>query len=88
MNMSNFKDVLEEHFIEVGITEELPKSLGLIARKLGKGFSQTELEMVNVTERSQPSPEEYRDQFYEKHQLEYAVYEYVRSRIYAVSETL
>lgn len=87
VTIHNFKDLLEEHFIEVGITEELPKSLGLIARKLGKEFNRSELEVVNATERNQPSPEQYRDQFYEKHRLEYSVYEYAKSRISGISET-
>ncbi|MCP4822603.1 MAG: hypothetical protein GY892_00660 [Shimia sp.] len=81
MSSENFKDILEEYFIEIGITEELSKSLGLISKKLGVEFDPFQLEVVNVTERDQPLPEEYRDQFYDKHPLEYAVYEFAKSRL-------
>ena len=81
MNLNNFKDIIEEFFIEIGITENLPHSLEVISRKLGKEFDPVALEAVNVTERDQRTTQEYRDQFYEKHPLEHAVYEFAKSRI-------
>lgn len=80
MNLTNFKDILDEFFIEIGITEMLAISLERIALKLGKEFDPTSLSMVNVTERDQPVPESYRDRFSEEHPLEFAVYEYAKSR--------
>ncbi len=84
MNLENFKDILEEMFVEIGITENLPKSLEVISRKLGKKFDPTKLETVNATKRDQPLPEDYRDQFCEQYPLEHAVYEFAKSRIAAM----
>lgn len=80
MNLTNFKDILEEMFIEIGITEKLSASLERIAQKLGKTFDPGLLDTVNATERDQPVPESYRAQFAEAHPLEFAVYEFVKSR--------
>lgn len=81
--MENFKDILEEYFIEIGITEQLPKSLKRMADKLGKSFDPDMLETMNVTARDQVLDETYRTQFRERHVLEYAVYNYVKARIEA-----
>jgi len=81
MNLGNFKDIIEEFFVEIGITEKLPYSLEKISRKLDEKFDSVTLKMVNVTERDQPLPEIYRDQFSEKYPLEHAVYEFAKSRI-------
>jgi hypothetical protein len=80
MNLTNFKDIIDEYFIEIGITEMLPESLGRIAQKLGKNFDPTMLEVVNVTERDQDVPAAYRDRFVEKHPLDFAVYNYAKSK--------
>lgn len=81
MNLTNYKDILEEVFIEIGIMENLPLSLEIIAKKLGKDFDRETLNVVNVTERDEPVPDFFRDQFMEAHPLEYAVYEYAKSRL-------
>lgn len=83
VTMENFKDILEEYFIEIGITEQLPKSLKRMADKLGKSFDPDMLETMNVTARDQVLDETYRTQFRERHVLEYAVYNYVKARIEA-----
>ena len=84
MTLDNYPDLLEEHFVEIGITEELPRTLDAIARTLGTVFDPGQLEVVNATERDQPLPEHYRDEFREKHPLEYAVYEFAKSRVAAM----
>ena len=81
MNLTNYKDLLEERFIEIGVTEMLPLSLHRIAQKLNKQFKPASLEFVNDTKRDQPTPEAFRDMFAEKYLLEYSVYEYAKSRI-------
>lgn len=80
MNLVNFKDILEEMFIEIGITENLPISLKRIAEKLGKEFDPTSLKVVNVTERDEPVPDFYRDRLATSYPLEFAVYEFAKSR--------
>ena len=81
INLDNFKDIIEEFFVEIGITENLPHSLEKISRKLGKGFDPATLETVNATERDQRVPNDYRDQFRDKHPLEHSVYDFAKARI-------
>lgn len=77
---SNFKDIIEEFFIEVGITEQLGKSMRDIAEKLGRAYDGEMLGQHNVTERDQDVRDYVRDLFIEKNQLEYDIYNYVRCR--------
>lgn len=80
VTMQNFREVLDQHFVELGITECLSESLGRIADKLGVAFEANALCHANATERDQPVPRYLRDAFVAAHPLEYAVYDYARSR--------
>lgn len=80
LNLSNFKDILEEYFIEIGITEKLPESMGRIGEKLGFCFNPDDLEYLNATERDQETPVDFKEQFIELNPLEFEVYEYALSR--------
>ena len=80
MTLNNYKDIIEEYFIEVGISEKLADSLERIAGKLGFEFDQDQLEELNKTERDQDVPQSFREQFIELNRLEFAVYEYALSR--------
>ena len=82
VNLTNFKDIIEEMFIEIGTTEILPNSLERIAQKLGKEFDPNSLPRVNVTERDTVLPASCGDIFAEAHPLEYAIYEYVKSGLH------
>lgn len=81
MTAENYKDIIEEMFIDIGITESLGPSLQKMAGKLGKSFDPATLKVVNVTQRDQSVTDAHRDQFLEKHPLEVAVYDYVKSRL-------
>ena len=81
VNLTNYRDVLDEMFIEIGVTEMLPKCLELIARKLGKDFDVKSLKTDNATERNQQLPDAYRGIFTDANSLEYFIYEYAKSRI-------
>jgi len=80
MTQSNYVSILEEYFVEIGITEMLPQSLSRISAKLGTVFNPADLEWTNATERDQPVPQSLRDDFAEANPLEFAVYEYAKSR--------
>ena len=79
MNINNYKDICEQYFIEIGITEKLDESLHRIAKKLGVKYSNNVPE-INKTERTQKVPEGFRDQFIELHRLEYEVYNYALNK--------
>ena len=78
LNMDNYKDLLEENFIHIGITEDMDTSTRIIGEKLGFTIFPN-VETLNKTERIQRVPYESKKAFIEKHPVEYAVYEFARS---------
>lgn len=72
----NYKDIIEEYFIEIGITEHLRDSMKWIACKLDKNFDEKLLGHHNATDRDQDVPEYLRELFIEKNPLEFEVYNY------------
>jgi len=76
----NYRDLIEEFFVEVGIMEHLEASLHLIAAKLGMSFASESLGLVNASERDQPHPEDMRDAFIDRYPLEIEVYNYIALR--------
>lgn len=86
MTLDNYKEFIERDFIHIGITEDLPTSLGQIARKLGQSFDPTQLEHRNVTDHPRQFDQELRDHFEERHPLDYAVYRYAKACVQAEAE--
>lgn len=80
MTFDNYKEVIEEKYIEIGVTEYLDESMRRIATKLGQSYASSMLEKLNVAERDQIIPYELKDSFREKHLLEFAIYDYVLSK--------
>lgn len=76
MNLDNYKDIIEEYFIEIGITEHLDSSMRRISEKLCMPYDPSLLGRLNVTKRDTPPPNDLKDMFIENNPLEYAVYEY------------
>jgi hypothetical protein len=72
----NYKDVIDEYFIEIGITERLEESMKWIAHKLGMTYDEAILGHHNATERDQEVPDYLRALFVERNQLEFDVYNY------------
>ncbi|MFC4252586.1 sulfotransferase family 2 domain-containing protein [Sinimarinibacterium flocculans] len=81
VTLENYRNVIEEDFIEVGLTEHLDESLARIALALGKPYNQhSKLEYLNATPRDQVVPDGLREEFIARHPLEFAVYDYARQR--------
>lgn len=76
MSLNNYKEVIEDNFIDIGITEYLGESMKRIASKLNLPYDSALLGHYNVTERDQEVPDQLRDMFIENNQLEFAVYDY------------
>lgn len=85
MTMDNYRDLLEEQFVEIGVTEYLPESLQRIAVRLGVDFDPAMLKTLNVSRRDQQVPEEARARFAETYPLEQAVYDYAKARYASAS---
>lgn len=81
---NNYKAVIEDYFIAIGITEELERSMHWIAACLGR--PEPIIPRLNVTPRNNgyaqvDISEEDRAIFAQNHALEFAVYEYCRRRL-------
>jgi hypothetical protein len=74
LTLDNFREILEERFIYVGIVERLQESVNQLARILG--FSPIEVGRLNSSPRTESIPDNARDIFINKHPLESALYEY------------
>ena len=77
ITMDNYKEVIENRFIEIGVLENMDESLRRIAAKLNKRYIPGSLNRLNVSIRDSQIPFELRERFIEQHPLEYAVYNYV-----------
>ncbi len=80
VTVSNYKEIIEEYFIEIGITEHLYESMKRIAHKLNFHYDEKMIGHYNATERDQEVFGYLRDIFIENHQLEFTVYDYVLQR--------
>ena len=73
----NYKEVIDNHFIEVGITEKMNETMLRIANKLGKPYYEKLLCFENQTERDCEINNEMIEVYQESHPLEFAIYDYV-----------
>lgn len=80
VTMENYRAMIEESFIEVGVMEHLEESLRRIADKLGMPFEPSWLPHLNAAERNQPGVSELREEYMQRHPLEFEVYRYALSR--------
>jgi hypothetical protein len=78
--IDNYKEIIEKYFIEIGIFENIESSMERIAARLRKPYQASMLERVNVTERTQVIADDLRNTFIENNELEYEVFNYVKSR--------
>jgi hypothetical protein len=81
ITLSNYKDFIESLFIEIGLLECLDESLSRIARKLGRVYAPGSVPLLNVASRPATDlPDSLKDEFMNRKQLDYAVYNYISSR--------
>lgn len=81
LSFENYRDVLSEKFVHIGVTEDLPRSMAQIAAKLGKPFTPDDLPRANVTERQREFPQSLRDEYRERFPLEHAIYDFARDLV-------
>lgn len=80
----NYRDQIEEFFVEIGLFEDLGESLARIGRRLGRPVDDLALPRINVSARDEALPDSLREAFREKWPLQHDVYDYVRRRFRAV----
>lgn len=77
---ANYRDVIDEYFVEIGLTERLAESMARIATALGRNFDPSSLARLNVTKRDMATLDlgELRARYRAAHPLEFTVYDHVR----------
>ena len=78
--MDNYKEIIETSFVEIGVLEDLEESIERISKKLNKHYEPNSVRCHNVAKRDSIVPYDLKDEFIEKHSLEYVVYNYVLSK--------
>ncbi len=75
----NYKDLTEQYFVDIGITEMLNETVSRFARKLGKPCPES-VPTANISSYTKAPPEHLRDAFRDRNPLDHDVYDYVASR--------
>lgn len=86
VTMENYQEMIETKFVEIGIMEYLGESMRRIAKKLGKDYAPDALQHLNATARDEEVPFALKQEFAERHPLEFAVYDYALSK-YAIRQS-
>ncbi len=73
----DYQELIIKKFIHIGITEDMDTSVKLIAKKLGFDPPKN-IEFLNNSKRTQKIPYELKQAFMDKHQMEYAVYDFAK----------
>jgi hypothetical protein len=77
LDRENFREVLGRHFIHIGVTERIQRSIDVLADKLS--FPSQTVPIRNTAPRNAYPSESSVRKFREKHELEYRIYEYAVS---------
>ena len=80
ITIDNYKEIIEAKFIEIGVTEYLEESMIRIAERLSQEYIPGSLGRLNASFKNQEIPYSLKDSFIERHQLEYAIYDYVLTK--------
>lgn len=75
MTLENYKEIINQHFIHIGTTEQIQESINIFAQKLGK--KTVTIPHTNQSPRNRHPSEQAVKAFKSKHILEYAIYHYV-----------
>lgn len=74
INTTNYRQKLSEHFVYIGIFEDMPRSIESLAEVLGKRLSP--LPRVNVSNYDEPIPAHWRNRFYTDYPLFKLIYDF------------
>lgn len=77
ITIDNYREILENQFIYIGISEQLQHSVDILSKKLG--FPKRTVPIANVSKRTQQIPKNAREEFEENNPLEMAIYKLARN---------
>ena len=78
---TNYRSLIDEYFIFIGVMEHLEQSVECIRHKLGMPKLPGAVPHLNRTVRDEEAPESLREVYQDQHPLEFEVYQYVLSRM-------
>jgi len=76
LTIENYQQVLQTQFLYVGISEQLQKSVDILAKKLG--FNTVKVSQSNVSQWNEKIPKGARKEFEENNYLETVIYKYAK----------
>ena len=79
ITFENYRQVLDDQFVFVGITERLQDSVNILAQKLG--LPELRVPVSNVSEWDERIPDGAEDEFARNNPLEMAIYNYAKSNL-------
>ena len=79
VSADNYRDIIEEFFIDIGCQETLEASLQRIGRKLAKPVNDLQVPRLNTAPRGGADWQQHRAWFRDHWPVEHAVYDYVRA---------
>ncbi len=74
ITLSNYREKLHEHFVYIGVFEDLQTTIDNLARILGK--EKSDLPHINVSQYDEPVPEHLREKFYRDYPLLKSIYDF------------
>ena len=75
INPYNYKTILDQSFIHIGIVEKMQDSVNMLAEKLG--FETEIVGKYNISERNEFVPDRIKMKFRKNNGLEYKIYNYI-----------
>ena len=75
INQNNYKDILKEKFIYIGIAEDLQMSINVLASRLG--FRTVNVPNYNVSQRNETINRTHIETFKKNNLFEYEIYNYI-----------
>lgn len=78
ININNYKEIIEQNFVYIGITEDLQNSVNVLARRLG--HEAVVVPKKNISTHHEDIPSGLREEFILNNPLEYAIYNYALER--------
>ena len=79
ITLDNYKQLLEEQFLFIGITENLQDSVNILSHKLN--FPIMEVPESNVSEWNESIPDSAMEEFIDNNSLEMAIYNHVKNSL-------
>lgn len=74
ISADNFREILEQRFVYLGVLDDYQASIDHLAERLG--FASVRVDLENPAPRLEPLPEHARERFVENNPLEMAIYRY------------